>query len=161
MKIKDMVPTKMRSPLRRREEKNPFLSLRQEMNRLFDSSFDDFSIRPFKETWERTFPQVNIKENDKEIEVSAELPGMDQKDVDISLYNNVLTIQGEKKQKKEDKEGDYYHMECSYGSFHRDIALSSEVDESKIKADFKNGVLKITLPKKEEARRKAKKIEIS
>ncbi len=161
MKIKDIVPTKIRSSLKRREEENPFLTLRQEMNRLFDNFFDDFSIRPFKTPWERTYPQVNIKENDKQIEISAELPGMDQKDVDISLYNNILTIQGEKRQEQEDKEGDYYHMECSYGSFHRDIPLPSEVDASKVKADFKKGVLKIFLPKKEEAERQAKKIEIS
>ena len=161
MKIKDIVPTKIRSSLKRREEENPFLNLRQEMNRLFDNFFDDFSIRPFKTSWERTYPQVNIKENDKQIEISAELPGMDQKDVDICLYNNVLTIQGEKKQEQEAKEGDYYHMECTYGSFHRDIALPSEVDESNVKADFKKGILKITFPKKEEAKRKAKKIDIS
>jgi len=161
MKIKNMVPSKIRSPLKRREEENPFLSLRNEMNRLFDSFFDDFSIGPFRERWGKIFPQVNIKENNKQIEVSAEMAGIDQKDVDISIYNNVLTLRGEKKQEKEDKDGDYYHKECSYGSFHRDIALPSEVDEEKVKADFKKGVLKITLPKKEEAQRKAKKIEIS
>ncbi|MFO7890594.1 MAG: Hsp20/alpha crystallin family protein [bacterium] len=161
MKIKDIVPSKIRSPLKRSEEDNPFLTLRKEMNRLFDSFFDDSSISPFREGWGRTFPQINIKENDKQIEVSAELPGIDQKDADISIYNNVLTIQGEKKQEKEDKEGEYYHRECTYGSFHRDIALPDEVDEDKVKADFKNGILKIILPKKEEAQRKTKKIEIA
>ncbi len=161
MKIKDIVPTKLRSPLTKRDEENPFLTLRNEMNRLFDSFFDDVSISPFREHWGRTFPKVNIKEDEKEIKVTAELPGIDQKDVDISIYNNVLTLRGEKKQEKEDKDGDYYHKECSYGSFHRDIALHSEVDEEKVKADFKNGVLNITLPKKEETQRKAKKIEIS
>jgi len=161
MKIKEMVPSKIRSPLKRRDEDNPFLSLRNEMNRLFDSFFDDFNIRPFRERWGKIFPQVNIKENNKQIEVSAEMPGIDQKDVDISIYNNVLTLRGEKKQEKEDKDGDYYHKECSYGSFHRDIALPCEVEEEKVKADFKKGVLKITLPKKEETQRKAKKIEIT
>ena len=156
-----MVPSKIRSPLKRRDEDNPFLSLRNEMNRLFDSFFDDFNIRPFRERWGKIFPQVNIKENNKQIEVSAEMPGIDQKDVDISIYNNVLTLRGEKKQEKEDKDGDYYHKECSYGSFHRDIALPCEVEEEKVKADFKKGVLKITLPKKEETQRKAKKIEIT
>lgn len=161
MKIKDIVPSKIRLPLKRSEGGNPFMSLQKEMNHLFDNFFDDLSVSPFREQWGHTFPQVNIKENDKQIEVSAELPGLDQNDVDISIYNNVLTLRGEKKQEKEDKEGEYYHRECSYGSFHRDIALPGEVNENKVKADFKKGVLKITLPKKEEAQRTAKKIDIS
>jgi len=104
------------------------------------------------------FPAVNVSENDKEVKVKAELPGMESKDIDISLWNNNLVLQGEKKFENEERGDNYHRIEHSYGSFYRVIPLPAEVDEAKIKAKYKRGVLEVTLPKSEEA--KAKKIEI-
>lgn len=146
-------------PMRRSDESNPFLSLQQEMNRIFDRFSDNF-ISPFRERTLSTFPKVNVKESEKSIEVTAELPGLDAKDIDISVSDNVLTLKGEKRMEKETKEDDYYRMERSYGSFNRNIMLPSEVDANKTDAQYKNGILTITVLKKPEAQRKSKKIEI-
>lgn len=105
------------------------------------------------------FPAVNVGEDEKNINVKAELPGMEAKDVDISLQNNNLILQGEKKFEDEQNRDNYYKVERSYGQFYRTIPLSTEVDESNVKAKMNNGVLEITLPKKEPASG-TKKIEI-
>ena len=95
------------------------------------------------------YPAVNISEDEKNINVKAELPGMESKDIDIALRSNMLILQGEKRFEDEENRGNYRRIERSYGSFYRTIPLSSSVDEDAIKASFKNGVLSITLPKKE------------
>jgi HSP20 family protein len=92
--------------------------------------------------------------------VKAEVPGMDPKHIDISLSDGVLTIKGEKKEEKEEKEANYHLVERSYGAFSRSIRLPSEVQSDKINASYKNGVLKITLPKSEEAKKKEIKIKV-
>jgi HSP20 family protein len=150
---KQVVPTK-------REENNPFVLFRQEMNSLFDNFSHGFEIEP---GWGRlgSFnPNVDVKESDKEIAIAAELPGMEDKDIDISLTKDALTIKGEKKQEKEDKGKDYYRMERSYGSFTRTIPLPAEIDTDKAKAEFKKGVLNITLPKTVKAIKETKKIPV-
>ncbi len=126
---------------------------------LFDL-FEDFLRTPFEtgQLGQMEFPALNISEDANEIKIQAELPGMEAKDVDISLQNNNLVIQGEKKFEDEDKRDDYHRIERSYGSFYRNIPLPVKVDEDNIKANFKNGVLHIQLPKQAEA--KGKKIEI-
>ncbi len=162
MAVKDLIPTlgKRRLQIQKFDDDNPFQLMRREMNRLFDNFFHDFRLTPFGEGIKWNYPQVDIKENDKEVIVEAELPGMDEKDINISLSNNVLSISGEKKQEKEEKKGKYYHVERSFGSFHRDIPLHCEVELDKAQAAFKKGVLKITLPKTSEAQRKLKSIPI-
>ncbi|WP_456324987.1 Hsp20/alpha crystallin family protein [Desulfonauticus submarinus] len=131
------------------------------------SVFDLFDQmdRMLRETWwgngelSTTFaPAVEVRENDDEIIVKAEIPGLDTKDLDVRLENNYLILQGEKKQESKSEKDNIVRMEVSYGSFYRAIPLPSEVDESKIKAKYKKGVLTITLPKNEKA--KAKKIAI-
>ncbi|NOX89960.1 MAG: Hsp20/alpha crystallin family protein, partial [Calditrichaeota bacterium] len=117
-------------------------------SRFFGDSFGSF------------MPSVDVKEKDDEFVVTAELPGMDAKDVDISISDDILTLRGEKKEEKEEKEGNYYRRECSYGSFHRDIPLPAEVETDKVEAEFKRGVLTVHLPKKPESQRKAKKIQV-
>ena len=109
---------------------------------------DPFHMPAFREMG---YPSVNVKENDKQIQVEAEIPGMDPKDIDISIRDNALVIQGEKKFEDQQKQENYQRVECSYGSFYRMIPLSTDVDESNIKAKYKKGVLKVTLPKKEGA----------
>jgi HSP20 family protein len=107
---------------------------------------------------EMGYPSVNVKDSDKEIRVEAEIPGMNPEDINISIKDDALVIQGEKRFEDEEKKENYQRVECSYGSFYRMIPLSSEVDEEKIKAKYKKGVLKVTLPKKNGT--KSKKIQI-
>jgi HSP20 family protein len=92
--------------------------------------------------------------------VKAEVPGMEPKDIDISLSDGVLTIKGEKKQEKEEKEADYHLVERSYGAFTRLVRLPKEVQSEKISASYKDGILKVTLPKSEEAKKKEIKIKV-
>jgi HSP20 family protein len=140
----------------------PFRDLervRREMDRLWDSFFEERPTRRVAEMGE-WLPSLDVSETKNDIVVKAELPGMDTKDVDISLINDVLTIKGEKKQEKEEKEEDYHFVERSYGSFTRSIRLLRDVQSDKISASYKNGVLKITLPKSEEAKKKEVKIKV-
>lgn len=162
MAIKNLIPSfKGRQvPVRREEWSNPFVSLQREMNRLFDSFFNEFAPMKLDTGWSEFYPTVDIKENEKEVKIEAELPGMDEKDIDIRISGNVLTLKGEKKQEREERNGNYYRMERSYGSFHREIMLPAEVEEDKAEAFFKKGVLTIRLPKKPEAQSKMKRIEI-
>ena len=107
-------------------------------------------------TWS---PAVDIYETEGEIVVKAELPGMDRKDIALNLENNVLTLRGERRFEKETKEENYHRIERSYGGFSRAFSIPATVDEEKIQADYKDGVLKILLPKKEQA--KPKQIQIA
>jgi HSP20 family protein len=143
---------------------NRLLDLRTEMDRLFDEFYgDEFSLGPLFKGIEGLgdfAPKMDIDETEKEITVSAELPGLKPEDVDISLDDNILTIQGEKKEEKEEKDKHSYHMERSFGSFARSVRLPSEVDTGKIDASLKDGLLKITLPKSQEAQEESRKIPI-
>ncbi|HOF05632.1 MAG TPA: Hsp20/alpha crystallin family protein [Syntrophales bacterium] len=139
---------------------NPFFSIQREMNRLFDDFFRGADLMPARERLNRFVPSLDVRENDKEVTIKAELPGMDEKDVELLVTENSLTLKGEKKEEKEDKGKDYYHMERSYGSFQRVIPLPEGIDINKVEAKFKKGVLSINLPKLESARTKGKKIEI-
>jgi HSP20 family protein len=100
---------------------------------------------------------VDVSETGKEVRITAELPGLDEKDVEVTVTNNMLTIKGE----KEEEEGDYYHSERSYGYFDRTIALPQGIDADNAKAKFKKGVLKVTIPKKPEAQSSRRKIELT
>jgi HSP20 family protein len=104
-------------------------------------------------------PAVDIFETENEVVIKAELPGMEAKDIDIRLENNVLTLKGERHFSAETKEENYHRVEREYGTFSRSFSLPSAVKEDKIKADYKDGMLKVTLPKKEEVKPKAIKIE--
>ena len=130
------------------------------MDSLFDNFYRGFDIGPFESRLGAFSPKVDVTENDKEIKISAELPGMDEKDIEVSLHNDMLTIKGEKKEEKEDKGKDYYRMERSYGSFLRTIPLPAEVETDKVEAKFKKGVLSITLPKTAKAVAETKKIAV-
>ena len=144
------------------------LSLQNEMNRLFEDFWrDPFSIRPFERFtqmgttgWSGFNPNVDISETDKEIKLEAELPGLDEKDIEISISDDVLTIKGEKCQESERKDRSYYFAERSYGSFTRQFTLPTAVDEDKIKATFKKGVLTISMPKRPEVMEQHKRIAI-
>jgi HSP20 family protein len=147
----------------------PFEALRNEVDRLFDDFGTDFWRPPFRplaafeQSWPRKFaaaPAVDVAETDKSYEITAELPGMDEKNVEVNVANGGITIKGEKKEETEEKKKDYYVSERCYGSFERYFTLPEGVDASKIEATFKSGVLKVTLPKTPEAQKPAKKIEV-
>jgi len=147
----------------------PFDSLRKEVDRLFEDFGGGFWRRPFgalagfDRSWPQKFvaaPAVDVAETDKAYEISAELPGMDQKNVEVNVANGGITIRGEKKEETEEKKKDYYVSERRYGSFERYFELPDGIDADRIEATFKNGVLKVTLPKTAEAQKAAKKIEV-
>ena len=105
-------------------------------------------------------PAVDVAESEKSYEIKAELPGMDEKDIEVKVTDGSLTIKGEKQEEREEKERDYYLQERRYGSFERSFELPESVDPDRIEASFKKGVLTVTLPKKAEAQKPAKKIEV-
>ncbi len=144
-------------------------SLQNDMNRIFGDAVTRWdsglqSMRPFltdTEKYLRQFiPTVNIKETDKEITITAEMPGLDKKDISITHTDNALVIEGEKKYEKKEEKEKVHLLESSYGSFRRVIALPQEIDFGKIDATFKNGVLTVVLPKTQQAQQNAKKIEV-
>ena len=140
-------------------EADPFRALQRRMDRLFDDFAGDYQW-PFANGRGALTPTIDVSETDKEMTVEAELPGVDEKDIDVTVTDNLLTIKGEKKQEKEEKKKDYHLTERSYGSFSRSMTLPFDADPAKIKAAFKGGVLKITLPKPPEVKAKVKKIAI-
>ena len=131
--------------------------LQDRMNRLFDDAGRPWRTdEPAATTsWS---PSVDIFETEGEIVVKAELPGMDRKDIQLNLENNVLSLRGERKFQKETKDDNYHRIERSYGVFSRSFSIPATVDEERIRADYKDGVLKIVLPKKDQAKPKQIKI---
>jgi HSP20 family protein len=151
----------------------PFEGLRNQVDRLFHDFQTGFlqapsyrsllDIEPF---WRRDFgfnvtPAIDIVEKDKAFEVTAELPGLDAKNIDLQLSGNVLTIKGEKQEEKEEKTKDRYVSERRYGSFRRSLQVPDSVEVDKIEANFKSGILTVTLPKSPEAQKKQKTIPVS
>ena len=138
-----------------RGDLSPF---RREMDDLFNRFFTDWDLKPT--TLEKTAwaPAINVEETDDQLVITADIPGVDPKDLDISLDNNVLTIRGERKEEKEEKKKNYHRVERVYGSIGRSIMLPGTGDASKISATSKNGVVTIAMPKTAES--KSKKIEV-
>ncbi|HEV2364004.1 MAG TPA: Hsp20/alpha crystallin family protein [Caulobacteraceae bacterium] len=142
---------------------DPFGSFRREFDRLFDNFLSPMSPaepRSFAADGGFSNPAIDVKETDKAYEVSAELPGIEQKDVQLDLRDNVLTISGEKREERSEDKGGRHWSERSYGRFQRAIPLPQEIDADKAEATCKNGVLKITLPKNPRAAEKSHRIEI-
>ena len=160
MTLKNLVPSFGKKKVPVRYEDDPFKLFHGEMERLVDNFFNGFEIEPFGGRLGTFSPGFEVAESDKEIKISAELPGMDEKDIDISLANDSLTISGEKKAEKESEGKDYHIKERSYGSFSRMISLYAAIDSDKVEAHFKKGVLIIILPKSEKERERKKKIAV-
>jgi HSP20 family protein len=161
MNLRSLVPFRDRGAVARGDA-DVFGSLQREIDRLFDDFTHGFGAPgawgPQAST--NIMPRLDVAETDKEIEIAAELPGLERKDVEISLENDLLTIRGEKKTEvdKDDKKKNYHLTERSYGLFYRVLQLPAGIDPSSVKATMSNGVLKITIPKP--ARSEAKKIEV-
>ena len=164
MAVRDLIPwgrnrSSVPSTMQRGEELSPFLTLHCEMNRLFDDVFNRFdsgvpSLFRSMPSW----PIIEVIPSENEIRVSAELPGMEEKDIELLVDEDVLTIRGEKRSETEDQGCRF--SERYYGRFERSIALPFEVEDEKVEASFENGLLTVTLPKSAKAQEKAKRIAI-
>ncbi|MBQ0819922.1 Hsp20/alpha crystallin family protein [Microvirga sp. HBU67558] len=163
MNMRDLIPwgrNQQTTPSRYRDEADPFMTLHREMNRLFEDVFRGFDMAPLGSMNRMaTWPHVEVVDNDKDVRISAELPGLEDKDVEVLMGDGVLTIRGEKKSAIDDKERAF--SERHYGRFERRIPLAWEVEEDKIDASFRNGVLTVTLPKAAETRPEVKRIAIN
>ena len=151
-------------------EWHPFDSFRNQVDRLFRDFEAGFFQSPFSRSidnfWQRDLgfalkPAIDIVDKDNHYEVTAELPGLDAKNIDVQLADGVLTIKGEKNEEKEEKTKDRYVSERRYGSFRRSLQVPASVDADKIEANYKSGVLTVTLPKSAEAQKKQKTIPIT
>jgi len=142
---------------------HPLLSFRREMDRLFEDMWRGFEMPVLHRAGSGTgtlSPRIELKDRDDAVIVRAELPGLEEKDVEITLTEGALAIRGEKKLEKEEMEEGYTYSERSYGAFERRIPLETEVIGEKVTADFSNGVLTITLPKSQQAKSSARRIPI-
>jgi HSP20 family protein len=158
MNLKSLIPVGRNREITRRDVEHPFMSLQREIDRLFEDFGRGFPSFGMREGAHEMMPAIDVTETDGQIEVTAELPGLEEKDVDVDVADNVLTIRGEKKAEKEDKQKDYRVVERSYGSFYRAFELPPGVEPDKIKADYSKGVLKVIVPKP--APKQAKKIDV-
>lgn len=163
MSVRDLIPWSRASrssmPAAAREDTNPFLTLHREMNRLFDDVFTGLGAGwPTAPVGQLAWPKVEMTETDGALRVSAELPGLEEKDVELVIDDDVLKIRGEKRAETMDKDRAY--SERSYGRFERVIALPYAVEEDKAEAAFKNGVLTVTLPRSAEAQERGRRIAI-
>ena len=143
------------------ERKSSIERMRGELDRWFDNFiegfFSDWGLTPTTTTWS---PRVEMFDKGDNIVINAELPGIDPKDVDIKVTSDAVTIRGETKREEEVKDEDYYRCERFYGTFTRTIPLPVNIDTGKVKASYKKGILKLTLPKVEEEKEKSVKIEV-
>ena len=169
MALKELTPWRWGGLRRRDMEGHPFLGFRDEMNalhremdRLFEGLWDTRGRPAMPEVLGFSGIPLSLDETDDEkaYHVSIELPGMDENDIEVTLADGLLTIQGEKKRESEEEDKDFYRKERTFGSFRRTIAIPGEIDESGVAASFKKGVLRIDLPKSEEAQKKVTHIEV-
>ena len=144
----------------RSRDRGGLVDLQDRVNLMFDEFFRGFPLMPKGEEYLEWMPALDVSETDEAIEVTAELPGVKPEDVDVNLSEELLTIRGEKRAEKEETKRDYHRIERSYGSFTRTVKLPASVNAEKVEATFKDGVLTIVLPKREEARTRKVKVEV-
>lgn len=167
MAIRDLVPRVKgeRAPARRTGGTS-LLSFQEEMNRLFDDFFRGMGLPAAPEDLQLAnagvfHPRVNVAETDTEVEVTAELPGLDEKSVTVEVEEDALTLRGEKREEREEKGRNWRHIETSFGSFHRIVPLPAPVQTDKAQAKFRKGVLTVTAPKQKDAQRTRKTVAIT
>jgi len=144
--------------------RDPFGAFRREMDRLFDDFLAPAEARSFaapaQAQGQIVMPSIDVDETEQAYMVTAELPGIDQKDVELDLRDNALILRGEKRSERKEEDGGRRYSERSYGRFERTIPFATEVDADKVEAKFENGLLKVTLPKNAQARDKTRRIQI-
>lgn len=165
MDVKSLVPSfGSRSASQPTKDMDPFMAVRYEMNRLFDDLFSGFGLPglalPRAGSAAILTPQIDVSETENEIQITADLPGIDEKNVEVLVADDLLTIRGEKEAEHEEKERGYRLIERASGTFSRFIRLPFSVDPGQVQAAFKNGVLTVTIPKPKEARDKVHRIEV-
>ena len=165
MALKELIPWKKNNNgelAMNREPAHPFDEFRREMDQLFDGFLSEWPGRTslLDRRLGSFVPQVDLAETDKEVRITAELPGLDEKEVEVTLTQGVLTIKGEKREEHQENKGDIHRSECRYGMFERSVQLPADIDADKAKASFKNGVLKVTLPKTAEAQSNRRRIPV-
>jgi HSP20 family protein len=143
----NIVPGRRHGAPDRPTDASPFFALQREMNRLFDDAFQGFGLSPFGRDSGFGWPSVEVAETDSDVTVTAELAGLEEKDIEVRVDNDVLTLKGEKRTETDDKDRRY--SERYYGRFERRLTLPAQIDEDRARAAFKNGVLTVTLPKTE------------
>lgn len=155
--MRSLIPFSWNTDVARRDDGDPFVAMQKEINRMFNE---------FGRGWPARFadgdvsPRIDVAETDTALEVTAELPGIDEKDVDVMLRDDVLTIRGEKKSEREEKKADFHLVERSFGSFSRSIRLPFEADSEAVKANFAKGLLKVTIAKPAQVKEKTVKIPV-
>jgi HSP20 family protein len=166
MDFKALVPwrndTKSQAPATRDDYLDPFVAFRREVDRMFDGFFDGFgrSGRSSLTGWSAPTPSIDLAENDKEITITAELPGLDEKDFELTVTGDLLTLKGEKKSEHGQRNGDSYYAERRYGSFSRSVRLPFEVKDEAVEAKFDKGVLTVRVHKPADLQRPARRIEV-
>ena len=163
MTLRDLTPWRSRREATPAHYADPFRSFHREFDRLFDDFSRGFGMPSLWDGSARErglMPRLDVNETDKAYAISVELPGIDEKDLDVSLADGVLTIKGEKHQETERKDSGRLHVERSFGSFHRALALPADADEEKIECAFKNGVLELSVGKTAEPKTATRKIDI-
>lgn len=160
MDLKNLIPFSKKTLAAKQEEENPLALMQREMNRMFDSFTRTWGADTFSADNGVFTPRMEVTEDAKAFVVTAELPGINEKDIDLTIAGDTLTLRGEKKEEKEEKGKNYFYSERSYGSFSRSIPLPRQIDADKVAAGFKKGILTITLPKTAAAMDDLKKIPV-
>jgi len=162
MSFRDLSLFRKKSVPVKGESHDLFSLMHHDMDSLFDDFFRGFDLDPFFGPDISSYsPKVDVKESDREIKVLAELPGMDEKDINVTLNKDSLTLKGEKKEEKEENDIGYHRLERSYGSFCRTIPLPVEIESDNVSASYKKGILTITVPKSKKPLEEKKKIKIA
>jgi HSP20 family protein len=142
---------------------DPFVSFRREVDRMFDDFFSGFGSRPM-ERWHGgpvgLSPVIDVDDGEKELVVTAELPGLNEKDFEVTLAGDVLTIKGEKKVENESRNGEAHYVERRFGSFSRSVRLPFEASDSQVGATYEKGVLSVRVPKPADAQKSVRRIEV-
>lgn len=140
---------------------DPLVAFRREVDRMFDAFFDGAGLKPLAaSSWTALTPAIDVSETDKDVLVTVEMPGVDEKDIDVTLSGDLLTIKGEKKLEHEQKNGGYSYTERRYGSFTRSIRLPFEAADEDVDARYDKGVLTIRVPKPAEVQKAVRRIEV-
>jgi HSP20 family protein len=162
MEFGSVIPWREKSqvPAQREDFFDPFVSFRRDIDRIFDDFFNGRGLRPMTAGWQGVTPTIDVAETDREVVVTAEIPGLDEKDCEVTLAGDVLTIKGEKKAEHEQRDGNTYYAERRYGAFSRSVRLPFEVKDEQVDATYNRGVLTVRVPKPAEAQEAVRRIEV-
>jgi HSP20 family protein len=164
MNLGSLIPWRDKTQLDAHPEtySDPFTSFRREVDRMFDDFFRSAGqgLQPWNAGWPAMAPRIDISDSDKELVVTAEMPGLDEKDFEVTLAGDLLTIKGEKKTENENRNGNAYYVERRFGSFSRSVRLPFEAGDEQVQANYDRGVLTVRVPKPAEAQRHVRRIEV-